>query len=478
MLSPEVINFKPHTGRQARFLASRADIAIYGGAAGGGKTWALLFDPLYWIIRKPTKGFSATIFRRTYPQITAQGGLWDESDTLYRPFGAIPRQSALTWTFPQTGAEIAFRHMENEDSKYDYQGAQIPMIGFDQLESFTDTQFFFMLSRNRSMCGVKPYIRATANPHHGWLADFLGWWLADDGYARLDRIGKLRYMTRDGNSIIWGDTPAEVQAQTGDANSMPKSVTFIPASVYDNPSLLKIDPSYVANLKALPSIDRQRLLGDAKRGGNWKVRIEGGFVKREWFPVVGAAPADGIAVRGWDLAATAKTTADWTVGTRITQKAGIYYIEQPVREKRMPSEVIKLIRHTSGCDGANVQIVIEQEGGSSGKITGAAIVQALAGYSIRPVPVSGDKVTRAMPFLTQAEAGNVRLVGEPNAPWIKDWLNEFCAFPDGDHDDQVDSCSVAFNYLTHGILNPTGPMPDERTGGLTENPVDNDALWQ
>jgi predicted phage terminase large subunit-like protein len=468
------INVTPHQGRQMMFLGTKADIAIYGGAAGGGKTWSLLYDPLKWIIGKPIKGFSATIFRRTYPQITSQGGLWDESEVLYRNAGGIPKQSALTWYFPANNSEVAFRHMENEDSKYDYQGSQIPMIGFDQLESFTESQFFFMMSRNRSMCGVKPYIRATANPQVGWLADFLAWWIAPDGYADLERIGKIRYMARDGDKLVWGDSKDEVRDILGDQTAEPKSVTFIPASVYDNPSLLKIDPSYISNLKALSSIERERLLGDKVRGGNWKIRVEGGFVKRHWFQIVDAIPKGSTTVRAWDTASSIKKTSDFTVGTRMSKHDGLFYVEHVQRDKVLPSEVEKLMKHTAQSDGVETYIAWEEEGGSSGQIASSSFIKAMAGYPVKPIRISGDKLSRIMPFLAQAEAGNVRLV---RGNWNEPWLSEFTGFPDGDHDDQVDSCSCAFNYLNHGIINPSvgaEANPNPHAGELS---VDNEDVW-
>src|SRR5690554_534113 len=70
----------PQAGPQEQFLKSKADIAIYGGAAGGGKTWALLLEPLSHIANP---GFGGVIFRRTTVQVRNEGGLWDESARMY-----------------------------------------------------------------------------------------------------------------------------------------------------------------------------------------------------------------------------------------------------------------------------------------------------------------------------------------------------------------------------------------------------------
>ena len=151
---------KPQSGPQEDFLATSADIAVYGGSAGAGKSFDLLLEPTRHI---HIGDFNAVIFRRTYPQITNPGGLWDTSSEIYPSCGGVPKLSMLNWTFP-SGAKIKFAHMQYEQDRYEWDGAQIPFIGFDQLEHFTWRQFFYMLSRNRSLCGVNPYVRATCNP--------------------------------------------------------------------------------------------------------------------------------------------------------------------------------------------------------------------------------------------------------------------------------------------------------------------------
>ncbi len=91
---------------------------------------------------------------------------------------AAPRTlGAREWRWPRAG-KIKFSHLQFETTVYDWQGAQIALICFDELTHFTAHQFFYMVSRNRSTCGVKPYIRATCNPDaDSWVADFLAWWI-------------------------------------------------------------------------------------------------------------------------------------------------------------------------------------------------------------------------------------------------------------------------------------------------------------
>jgi terminase large subunit-like protein len=144
---------RPQPGPQESFLSTSADIAIYGGGAGGGKSFALLIEPLRHI---DNKDFGAVIFRRTLVDVKKQGSLLDTSLPVYGQNGGRLRQAPdLLWRFP-SGAKIGFGHLEHDKTVLDWQGAQTPLICFDELTRFTRAQFFYMLSRNRSTCGVRP----------------------------------------------------------------------------------------------------------------------------------------------------------------------------------------------------------------------------------------------------------------------------------------------------------------------------------
>ncbi|TQI72921.1 putative phage terminase large subunit-like protein [Bosea sp. AK1] len=438
---------RPQPGPQTTFLSSPADIAIYGGAAGGGKTWALLMEPLRHV---SNSDFGAVFFRRNLTQVRNEGGLWDESEKLYPHLNAAPRSAPdLSWTFP-SGAGVAFAHLEHDKTIYNWQGSQIPLICFDELTHFSAKQFWYMLSRNRSMCGVRPYVRATCNPDaDSWVAEFISWWIdPETGFAIADRAGVLRWFIRIGDTIIWANSPEELAHHTNPLTGEPippKSVTFIPAKLSDNALLMAADPGYLANLMAQPTVERERLLG-----GNWKIRPAAGLLfKRGWCEVVDIVPAKVVRwMRGWDLAGTPKIEGndpDATAGTKIgILSDGRYIVGHHTSDWLSPSGVETLIKNTASDDGREAHISLPQDPGQAGKSQVQNLTKMLSGYVVRSSPESGDKVTRFSPFSAQAEAGNVLVL---RGSWNEKWFSALEAFPEAAHDDDADSTSRAFNAL-------------------------------
>lgn len=436
------MDVRPQPGPQAVFLSTPADIAIYGGAAGGGKTYGLLLEPLRHIKRVP--GFGGVIFRRNATQIRNEGGMWDESEKLYplHPLSAVPREATLEWTFPPHGNALKFAHLEYEKDIHSWQGAQIAFIGFDELTHFTEKQFFYMLSRNRSLCGVRPYIRATTNPDaDSWVAGFISWWIDQEtGLPIAERSGVVRWMVRVDDTLQWGDSREELAERHPDLP--PKSVTFIPAKLSDNQILESQNPDYRANLMALSFVDRERLLY-----GNWKVKPTAGMVfKREWFEVVDRVPKSINVCRGYDMAATEATPKhgpDYTVGLKLAEAAGIYYVLDIFRVREDPGLTEKMRRDLAFQDGADVRVREETEPGSSGKrVIDSCAKTTFKGFNYKGVPTAGSKTIRANPAATASFNGLIKIV---RAPWNEAFLQELHAFPEGAHDDQVDALAVAFN---------------------------------
>lgn len=395
--------------------------------------------------------FGAVFFRRSTVQVRNEGGLWDESEKLYLAIGASPKEHVLQWSFP-SGASVSIAHLEHDRTVLNWQGSQIPLICFDELTHFSAKQFWYMVSRNRSMSGVRPYIRATCNPDaDSWVAEFISWWVDQDtGLPIPERAGVLRWFVRIGDAIIWADSPQDLAHHTApnedgiDSPIPPKSVTFVPAKLSDNRALMAADPSYLASLMALPTVERERLLG-----GNWKIRPAAGLLfRRGWCEVVDSIPAGARWMRGWDLGATPKTESndpDWTAGTKIGKLPdGRYIVAHHCRDRLSPSGVERLIKNTAESDGKDVQISLPQDPGQAGKSQVTSLTKLLAGFTVRATPESGDKITRFSPFSAQAEAGNVLVL---RAPWNETWFSSLEGFPEAAHDDDADSTSRSFNAL-------------------------------
>lgn len=442
--SSEELRIVPQPTQQS-FLSSVADIAVYGGAAGSGKSWSLLIEPLRNL--KNAK-FGGVIFRRTFSEVKMHGGLWDESMSLYPLLGGHPRENSLEWIFPR-GMKLKFGHLQYDYDVYNYQGSSIPYIGFDELTSFTEKQFWFLLSRNRSMSGVPAYIRAGCNPDaDSWVKTLIRWYIDDEGDPIPSRSGKLRWFIRLDDQIHWANSEEELITQFGE-DAMPKSFTFISATIYDNTALLQKDPGYLANLKALSRVDRLRLLG-----GNWNVRATAGSLfRKEWFPVVDVLPAGHTgAIRFWDRAATKPNEVnkdpDWTVGVKLYRYPdNTYAIVDVIRFRDTPLQVRRFLKNTADLDTRDCIVGVAQDPGQAGVVEAQDYVRMLSGFDVRLYKEEKDKVTRAKPLSAQVEAGNIKVL---KARWNEDFFSELENFGEDmtGHDDQVDAASGAFTLLT------------------------------
>lgn len=442
----------PQPGPQTAFMCSPADIVIFGGAAGGGKSYALLMEGLR---HKDIAGFSGVVFRKNYTQITASGGLWDAASKLYSQVqGAKPKKTPkLHWLFTPSNARMHFAHLEREEDLMSWQGTEICYLAFDELTHFSRHQFLYMLSRNRSTCGIRPYVRATCNPDSdSWVADFISWWINQDtGYPIYERSGVIRYMCVVNDTIYWGSNPHELAQEHGVNVEECKSVTFIASKLTDNKILMVKDPSYMANLKALAEIDKERLLY-----GNWKIRPAAGmYFKTEQFTFVDAVPKNIVTyARSWDLAATEPTPLnpdpDATAGVLMGLLDDGRVIVLDVKRKQIKAnDARNLLRNMAAIDQAKykfVQITIPQDPGQAGKAQAQSLVSMLAGYSVEIVSPTGSKEVRATPFASQVQAGNVLIL---KGEWNDMYLSELESFPESKHDDMVDASSDAFNKLMH-----------------------------
>lgn len=393
----------PHepTDKQMQFLLLHDREALYGGAAGGGKSDALLMAALQYV---HVPNYSAILFRRTYKDLSLPGALMDRAHDWLDGTDAHWSDTNKTWTFP-SGATLTFAYLAHENDKYNYQGAEFQFIGFDELTQFEESQYRYLFSRLRRLKGSNVPLRSrvASNPGgrgHEWV--------------------KQRF-------LIEGKIKGRV---------------FISAKLEDNP-FLDTD-EYESSLKELDPVTRAQL-----RHGDWDVLPEGNKFKRAWFKVVEDFPKDLRLVRAWDLAATEPKQGkdpDYTAGALVGMKNGQFWIVDVRRDRLSPLKVEEYVYNTAMEDGRNIPIYMEQEPGSSGKHTIDYYARhVLLGFSFYGVPSTGNKELRANPVSAAAENGNVYVV---RGPWLSSFLDEIVSFPDGSaHDDQVDAVSLAFSKL-------------------------------
>lgn len=269
-------NIRPQPWFQEKFLSSSADVLVGWSAAWVWKTFALLMEATRHL---HVPKFGVRGFRRISTQITNQGWMWDKSLEIFPAMGGIPRHHELDWSFP-AWTKAKFSHLEHEKDVMGHQWAEYPLILFDELTHFTRKQFLYLLSRNRSVSGVRPYVRTTCNPDpFSWVLYLVEWWIdPTTGLPIREREGVLRYFAVQEENFIFWDSPKEVVSQAPhifqpiidrgiDINEIVKSLTFISGSIYDNKKLLEKDPSYLGNLLAQSESDRLSLLE-----GSWLLR--------------------------------------------------------------------------------------------------------------------------------------------------------------------------------------------------------------
>ncbi len=475
--------WKPNPGQQQAFLASNAYEALYGGAAGGGKSDALLMGGTRHL---DNPEFSGLFLRRTYPELERYA--IPRAHQWYTRLGGQYNDSKHVWRF-RSGARMYLGHLEHESDVHEYQSAEFQYIAFDELTSFTETQYVYMLSRLRSTAGIPIRIRAGTNPGgvgHDWVQRRWAPWLGmppgeEWNGPKAQPNQKLWYVSTAAGEV-W-PTEDEAQRQLLAWRSaeplkrlelpLPLQRVFFPARVSDNPYIYEKDPAYVARLMGLDLVTRQQLLH-----GDWIIRpARGLYFQRGWFRFVDAKPTEGRWVRYWDLAATEAEKGkdpDWTVGVLLNLQdsgphKGRLTVANCVRMRGNPGDVLKSVKATAELDGKNVPIWMGQDPGQAGVFEISAYTRELAGWNLRGFKETGDKVTRAGPVSAQCEAGNVSIV---RAGWNAAFLQSLEEFPEGPHKDDADALSGGYAVLTENpppsygdmdssqISRPWGPQYD------------------
>lgn len=432
----------PQPGSQEVFLNTTADIVLYGGAAGSGKTAALLMDALRF---KDDPNYRAVYFRKNTTQL--QGGLWPAAKKLYSMWGGEPKENKMEIHFP-SGAVIKFAYMELDKHKDGHQGIEYSAVYWDEFTHFDRAQVEYLMTRMRSGAEGDSYMKCSMNPDRDhFVYDWVEPYLDSYGYPDPEKCGRIRYFVMDGTTMVSAWDLKDILEQY--PLEIPQTYTFVQGTIDDNPILDFLEPKYRGKLENSSPINVARL-----RYGNWNARAEGSnYFDRSWTPLVDAAPLDKNVIRAWDLAATLPSEVnpnpDWTAGVRMSKaKDGCYYIEHVVRFRDRPSGVESQIIDTAKGDSTRSGVFIPQDPGAAGKSYATSLIRKLVelGFRARAKPTNKDKVTRFAPFSAAAEAGLVKVV---KGSWNDAFFTELEGFTgDGKtKDDQVDATSDAFSSL-------------------------------
>ena len=409
-LQPKMSDYCPEEPSlpQKVFLRTNGLEALFGGAAGGGKSSALLMSALQFV---DVPNYSAILFRRTFADLSLPGALMDRFKSWMSNYDDVHwNNNSFVATFP-SGARISFGYLNNQSDYLRYKGSEFQFIGMDEVTEIRESDYRYMFSRLRRpnsgpLSEVPLRMRCASNPAPNWV--------------------RQRF-------IVEGMSEGRI---------------FVPSKLTDNPG---IDAgSYRQALQALDPIERRRL-----EEGDWWSTTLGSLFERESVIIIDQSEVPTISntakvVRFWDLAATepnhSNPDPDYTVGTLMMFDQGIAYVMDVKRVRVKGEKVEQLISQTAYEDGLDTPILMEMEPGSSGKaLVDQYARYVLPGYNFAGIRATGDKVTRARPFAAAVANGNVRVV---RGPWLTQWLDELSSFPEAcDHDDQVDSAVGAFTHL-------------------------------
>jgi predicted phage terminase large subunit-like protein len=389
------------TPKQAAFLCLDHVLdAFYGGAAGGGKSEAILMGALQYV---DYSDYAALIVRNTFQDLSKPGALMDRAREWLHGTDAKWNDQTKTWTFP-SGAKLVFGYLDGPDDHLKYKSSEFQYIGVDEASDLRWNQVLYLFSRLRRNAGsnVPLRFRVASNP---------------GGKSHNDL--KERYI---------------------EPKSRGKRV-FISARMNDNPHLIAHE--YRANLQELDSVTRAWL-----EDGNWDADIDGVWFQKHWFPIVPetALPYGLQWRRFWDLAASKPKRGqdpDWTAGPKLAfhKPTGITYIGDVPRYQVEPNKLDDIIKTTAQQDGKGTWIYMEQEPGASGKIVINHYRDLLRGWVFKGVPSTGKKEEYVRPLCGPAERHEIVLV---RGPWNKTFIDEATMFPVGDHDDQIDAAAKCY----------------------------------
>lgn len=420
------------------------------------------------------------IFRKTTKQISNSGGLFDAAIQLFKKVdpNLKIRTRDLELVF-SSGATLRFAYLDNPSDKYNWQGAELNFLGFDEIQQLSRDNVVYLFSRLRSTSvDFKKQIFATGNPdYESFIREWVEFALDDRGIPiRKDNYPNRYFVQVSGGGMEWSDSREsleEIYGTGGESGIL--SFKYVPGNIYDNPKLMASDPSYISKLKALPLVEKERLLY-----GSWYARESAsGYWKQHWTTEVLFPPARVLKrVRCWDLAFTqpnesSSKNPDYTAGVLMSKDIkSLYTVEDVVRLRDRAHVVEEMILSTAKADGSDVVIGLPLD--PSG---GGAYVRGLqkrlheVGFICRLVKPVRAKVQRFAPFAAVAEGGFVSII---KAEWNLEYHRELETF-DGSNrykDDQADASSDCFVLLNKQAILPSFTLPDlSQSSGFGFQPI-------
>lgn len=386
--------------------------ALYGGAAGGGKSDALLMDALQYV---DVPGYSAILFRRTFADLALPGALMDRAHDWLGPTAARWNERDKTWTFP-SGATLSFGYLETDKHRYRYQGSEYQHVGFDELTQFSRKQYTYLFSRLRRLEGVDIPIRMRAGSNPGGEGHE---WVYERFIAAGPQSGRM----------------------------------FVPAKLADNPHLDQEE--YERSLMELDPIERQQLLE-----GLWVTDPHERSFRRDWWrgqnrydPDDSQWRASAVArIQSWDTGIKDKDNSAYTaVAVGEFTRDYRLVLREVWREKLIfpdLTEYIDQFARRYNRDGKLRGVLIEDK--ASGTSAYQTLTSASPDYGNMLVPFapSGSKEQRAQQASVWCKLGCVLLpTPSESTPWLHDFENELFAFPGSEYADQVDAFTQLILYM-------------------------------
>lgn len=476
-------NLAPQPGPQTTFFNLTDDVPLvfYGGAAGGGKSFALLLDCLKYA---DCPDFYGVYFRKTIKQL--ERTLWPLAKQLFLPYliydsgpkkgkyrgKAAIKEKAMMIVFP-SGAKVEFAYLDrDQDCEFNWQGAQLTAAYFDEFTHFSQYVFNYIRTRMRSASKYKSFIRCSLNPHpthfvHSYLKNYIN----DEGFAIDEYSAKPSYFVFDKGAVVTAWTEEELIEKY--PNKTPRLFTFVPSKLTDNAELLKTNAQYAEDLEANDPANAAMLLS-----GNWKYSpAANGLFERSTIQVVDRAPIGCTYFRAWDKASSKPSQEggdskqldpDYTASILFGKcPDGFIYIlgnyqrdkdgQQKARIREKPGPRDKFIEKQAYVDGSETYVILPKDPGQSGVVEwqeSAKKLQELGFIVKEDKAVSNQsKGKRFEPFASACYQGNVFWVKSSFDPDVWDYMILELENFDNDknngyHDDVVDCFSSAYATAT------------------------------